>query len=99
MQERSTPVGVKSTTILLLITVRLVSPFGKIQLVPISRRLVRFDAGTPDALRQQSADRQGIIANQFSIQTKSLLSSQPAVVGVLLLQCGRRFGRLAIRLR
>src|SRR5262245_45837472 len=65
MQVLPLPVSIKSAAVLVLVGVGLVVAKRKVEMLVITGRLVGPGAGPPQPLYEQTACRQGIVANEF----------------------------------
>ena len=58
--------------------------------------LRRLDAGAADRAIQEAAGREGRVADDFGVETHSLLPGEQQIAGILVFQIGAKLGRLAV---
>ena len=82
VEELPLPVRVQTPAVLGGAGVVLVGALGEMQVGPVAGRLVRLDAATADLLKEQPADGEGIVANQFGVQPEPGLPGNQLIVRV-----------------
>ena len=85
MQIRALPPDVKPAPVLVRAGAGFISADREIQVLPVPVGLIRFDAWPADFFRQQSGNRQRVIAHQFGVQTPAALGCQFAIERIALL--------------
>ena len=61
-----------------------VFPFAlrEVEIFPVASGLVGFDAGAADAAGEETGDGEGVVADEFSVETPAAGASEVAVGGV-----------------